>query len=361
MPPSTQKAWCVTEFGKPLEKLEIPVPKPSGTELLIKVTHAGVCHSDLHFWDGYFPLGGGKKYPVTLRGATLPRAIGHEILGTVAEYGPDVSDADQKACPVGSSRAVYPWVGCQNCRRCADGDDNLCLKQRTRGTLEHGGFAQYITIPHAKYLVDHDGVNPSVACTYGCSGLTVLSAIQKLGKLKPQDPILLIGAGGLGLQAISVLKALGHEKIISADITEDKRQAALKAGATATVDSSAAEPANAVIEAAGEPVYGAIDFVNNKQTAELAMASLNKGGKMVAIGIMGGELQVDLGAMIFGSKTIIGNIVGTPANLRDVMKLAQSGNMEPLPVNEVPWDQVNDAMERLNKGQVTGRMILIHD
>jgi alcohol dehydrogenase, propanol-preferring len=258
---------------------------------------------------------------------------------------------------------VYPWCGCGNCRRCEDGDDNLCLKQRTRGVFVDGGFAQYVTVPHAKYLVPHEGVDPAVACTYGCSGLTVLSAIEKLGPLKPRDPVLLIGAGGLGLQAIATLRALGHEAIVVADITKEKRDAALGAGASGVVDSSGAVElaVKSAIEVAGEPYYGVIDFVNTIPTAELAYASLNKGGKMVVIGLLGGELKIGLSSLIFSSKTIMGNIVGNPRHMRDVMKLAVNGKLKPLPVTEVPWEEANEAMDRLGRGEVTGRLVLVHE
>ncbi|KPI37051.1 NAD-dependent alcohol dehydrogenase [Cyphellophora attinorum] len=365
--PTSQQAYCVTEFGQPLQKLNIPVPNPQNTEILIRVTHAGVCHSDLHFQEGFYRLGATQKFYLKDRGATLPRAVGHEILGRVVAYGPDVSEADKAeqggGSPLGSSRAVYPWCGCGACRRCEDGDDNLCLKQRTRGVFVDGGFAQYITVPHAKYLVPHDGVDPAVACTYGCSGLTVLSAIEKLGPLKPRDPVLLIGAGGLGLQAIGVLKALGHEHIVSADITDAKLQAASKEGASGVVNSSGGveEAVKRATEVAGEPYYGVIDFVNTTPTAELAYACLNKGGRMVSVGILGGELQVKLSLLIFGSKTIEGNIVGNPRHMRDVMKLAVDGKLKPLPVTEVPWEEANEAMDRLSRGEVTGRLVLVHE
>lgn len=351
----TQQAWACVEHGKPLQKIELPIPEPQGTEVLIRVTHAGVCHSDLHAWEGYYNLGGGKKFFLKDRGVTLPRALGHEILGSVEKLGPDAEQL-----PIGASRIVYPWVGCQTCRRCEDGDDNLCLKQQTRGVFTDGGFAQYITVPHAKYLVEYGNVDPAVACTYGCSGLTVLSCIQKIMPLKPQDPVLLIGAGGLGLAGIAMLKAMGHEKIVCCDITPEKRQAALDAGATGVFDSTAPEAAKVAIETAGEPYFAALDFVNTTRTAELGMSSLAKGGKLVAVGILGGELNISLVSMIFTARSIMGNITGNPQHLRDVTKLATDGKLAPIPVTKVPWDEANEALMRLNRGEVTGRLILIH-
>lgn len=354
---ATQHAWAVVEHGKPLQKIEIPIPEPTGTEILIRVTHCGVCHSDLHFWEGFYDLGGGKRMYVKDRGATLPRAPGHEIFGTVVKHGPD---ANPKTVSVGSSRVVYPWVGCGKCGRCEDGDDNLCVAQNIRGIFTNGGFAQYITVPHARYLVDCGNVNPSVACTFGCSGLTVLSSIQKLKPLRPEEPVLLIGAGGLGLACIAMLQALGHKNIVTADISAEKRHAALDAGTTAVMDSRAEDPVKEAIQAAGGPLAGAIDFVCSKQTAEFAMASVGKGGKVITVGIMGGEMSLSLVPFTFGSKSLIGNITGTPQHLRDVVEIARSGKLSPIPITEVPWDQANDALQELHAGKVTGRLVLIH-
>jgi alcohol dehydrogenase, propanol-preferring len=351
----TQQVWAVVEHGKPLQKIEKSIPDLKGTEILIRVTHCGVCHSDLHFHEGHYEMGGGKKYYLKDRGGTLPRALGHEIVGNVDKLGPDAA-----VIPLGSSRIVYPWTGCQSCERCKDGDDNLCLNQSNCGVQTDGGYAQYIKVPHEKYLVDYGNLDPMVACTFACSGLTCLSSIQKIMPMKPEQPILLIGAGGLGLAAISILRALGHKNIVSADIAADKRQAALDAGASAVADTRTEDPIATVAKAAGGPIYGVLDFVNNKQTAELAFGSLGKGGKMVPVGIAGGEINLSLVMLLFRAHTIAGNITGTPQHLRDVTQLARDGKLAPVPVTSVPWDQANEALEKLRQGKVTGRQILIH-
>lgn len=352
---TTQQVWAVVEHGSPLQKIEKPIPEPTGTEVLVRVTHCGVCHSDLHFQEGYYEMGAGKRIYLKDRGATLPRALGHEIVATVEKLGPNAENLT-----LGSSMIVFPWTGCQNCRRCADGDDNLCIAQQNCGVQKDGGYAQYLVVPHAKYLVDYGNLDPAVACTFACSGLTVLSSIRKIMPLHPQDPILLIGAGGLGLAGVALLRALGHKKILSADISPEKRQAALDAGASAVVDSKAADPVKAALEAAGGPIYGVIDFVNNKQTAEFGFGVLGKGGKMVAVGLAGGEIEVSLVSMIFKAITLVGNITGTPQILRDVTQLAKEGKLAPIPVATIPWEQANEALDRLRQGKVTGRLILVH-
>ncbi len=349
-------AWAVVENGAPLVKIDRPTPEPVGTEVLIAVTHCGVCHSDLHFWEGFYELGGGKRLQLAERGVTLPRAIGHEILGTVAKLGPDA-----QGIAVGDRRIVYPWVGCGHCRRCLAGEDNLCPQQRSLGVMQDGGFASHVVVPHPRYLVDPGDVDPAVAATFGCSGITVLSAIRKVMPLAPDDPVVLVGAGGLGLSAIAMLRALGHQAIVSVDLSAEKRDAALQAGATAVVDGGGADVAQAVLAAAGGPVLAVLDFVNGSATAQLAMGVLAKGGKMVQVGVFGGELTLSLIGLIFRAATIMGSNTGNPADLRDVARLAREGKLAPIPVTTLPRDQANAALMRLRDGQVTGRLVLTAD
>ena len=346
-------AWCVVENGQPLARIESPTPVPTGTEVLIEVTHCGVCHSDLHFWQGYYEMGGGKRMMLAERGVTLPRAIGHEILGRVAALGPDAAGV-----AVGDRRIVYPWIGCGQCARCRAGDDNMCLKQRSLGVMQGGGFGSHVVVPHERYLVDPGDVDPAVAATFGCSGITVLSAIRKAMPLEPDEPILLVGAGGLGLAAIGMLRALGHRAIVSIDLSAEKRAAALAAGASAVVDGSVPDVPHAILDATGGPVMAVLDFVNGSATAQWGMAALAKGGRMIQVGVFGGELTVSLVGLIFRASTIMGSNTGTPADLREVARLARDGRLAPLPVTTVPRDQANAALMRLHDGAVTGRLVL---
>ncbi len=349
-------AWAVVENGKPLAKIELPTPEPAGTEILIEVTHCGVCHSDLHFWEGFYDLGGGKRLMLSDRGVTLPRAIGHEILGRVAKLGPDA-----EGVAVGDRRIVYPWIGCGHCARCRAEQDNMCLQQRSLGVLQDGGFASHVVVPHARYLVDPGDVDPAFAATFGCSGITVLSAIRKVMPLEPQEAIVLVGAGGLGLAAIGMLRALGHQRIVSIDLGAEKRQAALQAGATAVVDGTLPDVPQAILAAAGGPVMAVLDFVNGSTTAQWAMASLAKGGRMIQVGVFGGELTLSLIGLIFKASAVMGSNTGNPADLREVARMARDGRLAPMPVTTLPRDEANAALMRLRDGQVTGRLVLTAD
>jgi alcohol dehydrogenase/propanol-preferring alcohol dehydrogenase len=290
------------------------------------------------------------------RGVTLPRAVGHEIFGRVAKLGPDATGV-----AVGDRRIVYPWLGCGKCRRCLAENDNLCANQRSLGVVQNGGFASHVLVPHPRYLVDPGQVDPAVAATFSCSGITVLSAIRKAMPSDPDDPILLIGAGGLGLQAIAVLLALGHRAIITVDLDAQKRSAALAAGATHVVDASAPNVVAAIREAAGGPVLAAIDFVGATVTAVTCYDALAKGGKLVQVGIFGGEFTVSLVGLVMRAVSVIGNNTGSIADLREVTALANAGKLAPIPITRMAKDDANAAMMRLRDGLVTGRIVLTAD
>jgi len=352
----TMDMWATVEYGKPLEKIQQPIPEPKGKEVLVKVTHCGVCHSDVHFWEGYFDMGGGKKLQMADRGAKLPFAHGHEILGNIVKAGPDAGEQ-----PAGARRMVYPWLGCGKCRRCAREEDNMCANQRSLGAVQNGGFAEYVLVPEPKYLVDPGDLDPAVACTFSCSGITTLNAVTKLMPMDPEEPVVLIGAGGLGLAAISVLKSYGHKNIISVDLGDDKLEAAKKAGATAVVNSSGANPAKDIIAAAEGPVLAVIDFVNISKTAAMVQTILAKGAKWVQVGIMGGSVDISLAGTVMKATTILGNLTGNLENLRELTRIAKEGKLPPLPVSTMPWDEVNKAMEMLRDGKATGRLVLVKE
>lgn len=348
------EAWAVVEHDKPLQKIQLPMPEPTGTEVLVEVTHCGVCHSDLHFWEGRYDLGGGKILLISDRGVKLPRAVGHEIAGRIVKGGSEAGDV-----AIGASRLIYPWVGCGNCRRCKQGDDNLCAKQNSLGVLVDGGFASYVVVPHPRYLVDPGNVDLAVGCTYTCSGITSFSAVSKLLPLEPEDWVVLIGAGGVGISAIAMLRALGHVNILSTDISPTRKDAALAAGAKVYVPGSGADLAKDILEATGGPVLGVVDFVNNSETATMAYGITAKGGKMVQVGVMGGELKLSLVGNIFKAVTIMGNNTGNLASLHKVVELANEGKLLPVPVQPIPWDDADQSIQRIKDGKVAGRQILV--
>src|SRR5262249_43126335 len=161
------------DYAKPLSASEVPTPTPQGSEVLLRVSHCGVCHSDVHLQDGYFDLGGGQKLDV--RGnRPLPFTLGHEIAGIVEAVGPDA-----KGGVGGKLSAASPGVGCGKCGPCGRGEEPLCNAPRALGITVDGGYASHVSVPHPRYLLDVDGIAPEIAGALMCSGLTGYGAIKK--------------------------------------------------------------------------------------------------------------------------------------------------------------------------------------
>ena len=349
------RSWAVVEAEKPLQEVEQPTPQPQGTQVLVEVSHCGVCHSDVHFWEGFLDLGGPEKTPISALGLKPPLTLGHEIVGTVVALGPE---AEGKGVKVGDRRIVFPWVGCGQCERCLNEEDNLCAQGAAIGVRQPGGFGSHVLVPHPRHLVDPGDIDPAVAATYACSGLTVYSAIRKVMPVPPDRPVVVIGAGGLGLSAIEMLKALGHRNIISVDVAEAKRQAALKAGATQAIDGSGEDVADRIKAAAGGPVPAVVDLVNASSTVKVALGVLARGGRTVQVGMFGGRLDMPLMTFPGQGISIHGNFVGNPKELREVVELARSGKLKPIPVQTRPKSEATRTLQELRDGKITGRVVL---
>jgi D-arabinose 1-dehydrogenase-like Zn-dependent alcohol dehydrogenase len=344
-------SYDVTEWGQPLQKAVRDTPKPTGTEVLVRVKYCGVCHSDVHIRDGYFDLGGGKKFHMSDRGMHPPVTLGHEPYGTVLSGGPDAG-----ALPIGEDRLIYPWTGCGICPRCLEGRDNWCPTPRYIGIQRAGGYADHLLVPHPRYLVDAAGIDPSYAPILACSGLTTYSAVNKLRPYAPEDWVVVMGAGGLGLMAVAMLRALGHERIVSCDIDPGKYAAAKAAGAAEIMNPADAGTLGR-LQALPGGVVGVVDLVGANQTAQLGLAALRKGGRYVLVGLFGGEIPLSLVPVAQRALTIQGSYVGTVAELREVVDLARAGKLKPIPTETRAMDQISRTLDELKAGTVVGRVV----
>jgi D-arabinose 1-dehydrogenase-like Zn-dependent alcohol dehydrogenase len=265
------KSFHVTDLNATLKEVDQPTPQTQGMKVLIKVKAAGVCHSDLHIWEGGYDLGHGRK-PLSLkdRGVSLPRTMGHETVGEVLAFGPDVKATDKGDLKTSDIALVYPWLGCGKCDACLAGDENMCLKPASLGVYCDGGYADHMTVPHPRYLLNLKGLDPVTAAPYACSGVTTYSALKKV-EAAFNTPIVIFGAGGLGLMALSLLKAMGGKGAIVVDIDARKREAAEKAGALATVDGGAPDALEQLAQKACSPIRAVIDHVGNSKSTQLGL------------------------------------------------------------------------------------------
>jgi propanol-preferring alcohol dehydrogenase len=348
------RCYCVAEYKQPLLRMDIPVPVPTGDQVLVKVQAAGVCHSDLHIWEGGYDLGNGRMLSLKERGATLPQVLGHETAGVAVAAGESAAGIE-----LGKSYLVYPWIGCGQCPVCLAGDENLCAASKPLGVLTPGGYAEYILVPKAKYLLPLGDVDPVAAAPYACSGVTTYSALKKIGPSLRDVPIVIFGAGGLGLMCISIANARGAKGVVAVEIDPQKRQAALAAGAKAAIDGKAPDAAAQILAAVGRAPLGAIDFVGAPQTSEMGFNLLAKGGKLVMVGLFGGVSTFSLALIAVRGVSVVGSLVGNLQDLTELMALVRAGKVPRIPITRQPLDKANDTLMALHDGKVVGRSVLV--
>jgi D-arabinose 1-dehydrogenase-like Zn-dependent alcohol dehydrogenase len=346
------RMFQVCTCGQPLQCNEQPTPEPKGTEVLLKVLAAGVCHSDLHLADGWFDLGGGKRLSLADRGMKLPVTLGHENVGQVVAMGPDA-----KGVKVGDRVVADPWIGCGTCAVCLRGDDNLCRNMRSLGVFSNGGYADYLMVPHARYLFDIGDLPPERVAPLACSGVTTYGALKKVPTLT-SEPTVIIGAGGLGLMCQALHKAMGGHSAIVVDIDPVKREAAKKAGAALTIDGAAPDAAQQIVDFTNGGAWAAIDLVGSSASARVGFDSLIKGGKYIIVGLYGGEFTVSLPPIAMRALTIQGSYVGSQHEMREMMELVRRTGLPSVPVATRPLDDVNAAMDDLRAGKIVGRVVL---
>jgi D-arabinose 1-dehydrogenase-like Zn-dependent alcohol dehydrogenase len=351
-------SYDVIEHGKPLQRVIKETPKPTGTEVLMRITRAGVCHSDLHIWDGYFDWGGGKRFYVKERGCVPPFTLGHEPFGVVEAMGPAAAKA-AKGLRVGQKRLVYPWIGCGKCAVCKAGKDNYCVSgSRFLGVNRAGAYATHLLVPHPKYLLEAGGIEEGFASTLACSALTAYSGINKLPAPGPKDWFAVLGCGGLGLIAVSLFKAKGVKNVIACDIDATKLATARKLGAKLVLDTRAPDAPQKLAALAQGNLAGAIDFVGMPATAQLGIGALRKGGRYVLCGLFGGELVTPLPPIAQRAIGIVGSYVGDLQELKEVVALAKKKKLKPSPVETRPADEVNRTLDELKAGKIIGRAVL---
>jgi propanol-preferring alcohol dehydrogenase len=342
---------------EPKESLQIQhleTPKPKGSQVLIKVNSSGVCHSDIHLWEGGYEGPSGQFLKATDRGVKYPLTPGHEIAGTVESMGEEAEGFNKNERVI-----VFPWIGEGLCPACRIGQENLCDKPRSLGIYTDGGYADYVLVPNYKYLVKLDeDMDLDASATLSCSALTAYGAIKNTD-LKPNNNVVIVGAGGLGLMAMQIAKAISGAKIIAMDLDDQKLDIAKKNGADYTINSKKQDPLKAIMELTDKMGADAIiDFVNASKTVETDMQLLRRRGKLVLVGLFGGELKLNLITMPTRAYKIIGSYTGSISEMVELVSLAKRGVIKPVVSNRFRLDQATEALTMLKEGKVVGRGVI---
>ncbi|WOV93301.1 MAG: alcohol dehydrogenase [Candidatus Nitrosoabyssus spongiisocia] len=346
------KAARIVLPNEPLVISDVTVQDPTGTQVLVKIKAVGVCHSDLHLWEGGYDTGDGFM-KVTDRGVKFPVIPGHEITGVIEKVGADVVGFS-----IGEKVLIYPWLGDDDCPTCKSGDTNLCENPKSLGVFQNGGYAQYINVSHYKHLAKLSGLDLEEATSLACSGLTAYTAIKKACVNKPKV-IIIIGAGGLGLMGIQIAKATSSAKIICVDLSNEKLEIAKNVGADVVINSKESDAIKEIMNITNNKgVDSIIDFVNGPPTVKMGLALLRKRGNLVLVGLFGGSVDLSLVTIPLKSITIQGAYTGSYEDMIKLLDLAKKGVVKPLISKRYSLNEVNTALNDLKDRKIIGRAVI---
>jgi alcohol dehydrogenase, propanol-preferring len=348
------RAARIVKLNEPLQVQELQTPTPKGTQVLIKVQSSGVCHSDVHAWEGYYEGIDGQTLKTTDRGIKYPLTPGHEFAGIVDSLG-DQAEGFSKNEKV----LVYPWIGEGLCPACRIGQENLCDKPRSLGIYTDGGYAEYALVPSYKYLVKlGDDMDTDTSAPLSCAGLTSYGAVKN-ANLKPNDNVVIVGTGGLGLMAIQLTKAVTGANIIAVDLDDQKLEVAKKNGADIIINSKKEDPVKVIMELTDKLGADAvIDFVNASKTVETDMQFLRRRARLVLVGLFGGELKLSLVSMPTRAYRLIGSYTGTISDLIELVSLAKRGVIKTVVSQRFKLEQATEALNMLREGKIIGRGVI---
>jgi NAD+-dependent secondary alcohol dehydrogenase Adh1 len=338
------KAALLGSYHRPLELVERPVPEPRGwRDVVVRIGGAGVCATDLHAIDGLMEPAG----------LVPPVVLGHENAGWVHTVGEGVA-----AAAVGDAVLVYPPYTCGLCVACRRGDDMHCVRHGFTGLTRDGGFAEYVLVDERSLLALPAGVAPAEVAPHADAGVTAYHAVKKLVPLlTPGTTAALIGVGGVGHIALQLLRVLGASTVIAIDTDDRRRRLARELGAHEVLGEQD-DVAGAVREAtngAGADVV--LDVVGSQATHDLGLAMLARHGVLSLVGY-GGTISVPSVELVTNERQVAGNLVGSWIDLWEILQLHARGNVT-LRTETHPLEEVNDVLDSLREGEVTGRAVLV--
>jgi S-(hydroxymethyl)glutathione dehydrogenase/alcohol dehydrogenase len=357
------KAAVFREVNKPMEIEEISVSKPGPREVLIRTKAAGICHSDLHFWNGSYP-------------GQVPMVLGHESAGVVEHVGSDVHYVKP-----GDHVITCLSVFCGHCEQCLTGHMSLCNEPETNRTKEEaprlshndqpltqfaqlGSFAEMMLVHEHALVKVREDMPMDRAALIGCGVTTGIGAVIHTAKVEPGSTVAVIGCGGIGLSAINGAALAGAARIIAVDMVPSKLELARKFGATDVVDASDGEAVGKVIEMTGGGVHYSFEAIGLKATAEQAFQMLRAGGTATVIGMIPPGQMVSLhGVDFLSEKKIQGSFMGSNRFRVDMPRfidfyLQGKLHLDDLISNRIALTDINEGMEALKTGEIARSVIM---
>jgi len=336
--PSTYRAAVVHGFREPLMIEDVPRGELAPGQVRVRVEASGLCHTDIHAAHGDWPV---KPRP--------PFVPGHEGVGIVTELGPGATEV-----AVGD-RVAMPWLAyaCGVCDYCVSGRETLCLEQENMGYSIDGGFGEYATA-FARYVVRvPEGIDPLDAAPLTCAGVTMYKAVKVAGT-RSTDLVAVFGVGGLGHLAIQYAVIAGG-RVVAVDLFNEKLALARELGAQFTVNAADEDP-DEFIQALGG-AHQAFAIAASPKAFAQAYGSVRRGGTLVFVGLPAdNQVQLPIFETVLGGITVVGSIVGTRADLREVFELHRAGRTRL--IREVrPLDAINESIADVEAGQIAARIV----
>jgi propanol-preferring alcohol dehydrogenase len=351
------RAARMHDYKQPLVLEEVPAPEPGSTEVLLKVAATGMCRSDWQLMEGYFKPG------ITL---TFPYIPGHEIAGYVHRIDADVPQGS--GLSEGDLVVVDAGWGDESCRECHEGNEQLCTGSGGWiGFGPPGGFAEYVTVPYRHLIKVEGDQKPENLAPLTDAGLTPYRGMKKLrgaGNLGAGRTVAVHGVGGLGSYGVQYAKLLGGgATVVALDRNDEKLAMAAKHGADHTINTrdKTVDQVRAELEQlTGRKSIDAILDCAGTESLKLGAALLAPEGGMVSVGLMGTEANFPLFSFVSGERWYSGSFWGNHNDLTEVLALAGSGQIHHT-VTPIKYEDINERLEALARGDVVGRQVLVWD
>lgn len=317
------------------------------TDVIVRIGGAGVCRTDLHIIEGVW-----RPHMDPNGDKLLPLIMGHENAGWIEEIGKEV-EGFKKGDPV----IVHPKISNGTCLACRRGHD-MHGPGKFPGLDCNGGYAEYLATSERNIIPLPRSLAPKEVAPYADAGLTAYRAVKKAAQqLLPGERCVIIGAGGLGHIGIQCMRAMCAADIIVVDLSDESLQLAKKCGADHLVKADGNEVEAVLALADGKGAEAVLDFVGEKGTTTKGLAMTRPMGSYYVIGY-GEDIRVPTVDMVITERNIIGNLVGTWAELTELMALADRGLVE-LATAEYRLADANKALQDLHHGRIHGRAVLI--
>lgn len=334
------KAAVCEAFGRPLALSELPTPVPGPREVLVRVAGCGVCHSDLHLIDGDW-----KDW-----GTPLPIVPGHEVTGVVEQVGSEVEPLAR------GDRVGVPWMqfACGDCPACRAGAEMLCASQKSTGITVNGGYAEFVKAPAAFVHRIPESLDLVDAAPLLCGGITVFAPLRRAGNLAGKT-VAVAGVGGLGHLGIRMAAAMGAH-VVAILRGEEKTDLARRMGAREIIDSEKEKIGKRLSSMGGADVILLTGI--SVRLFEQCIPGLGNNGTLVVLAAIAERASLIPAGLITGQKVIRGSVIGTRDDMDAMLRFASDHEIASV-VERHPLKDVNEVLERLRRGKVRLRAVLI--